>query len=281
MTSHEHHHHGHDNHGGHQHGAGLAETLTLDSRILGSYLEQATALAAELAATVPATIIDLGAGTGVGTVALAQRFENAGIIALDKSADMLEQTRAAARRQGLAGRVTTVQADLDAAWPAVAAADLIWASSSLHELADPERTMRDMFANLTAGGLLMVIEMDSLPRFLPGSHELSGMESRLHAALAQKHWNQHPDWTAGLERAGFDVVEQRSITTVGSSTPDLTARYARLFLGRIRTALDGAAALADVTTLDTLLATHGPDSLDHRTDLEVSGSRTVWAARKP
>ena len=127
----------------------------------------------------------------------------------------------------------------------------------------------------------MVIEMDSLPRFLPEGSELSGMESRLHWALAQKRWNQHPDWKAGLERAGFSVVEQRSITTVGRSTPELTARYARLFLERIRTALDGVAAPADLMTLDALLATHGPESLDHRTDLEVSGSRTVWAARKP
>ncbi|MHA7304902.1 class I SAM-dependent methyltransferase [Arthrobacter sp. TMN-49] len=279
MTTHEHH-----QHGGHAHD--LAETLTLDALILGSYLEQATELAAELATATPHTIIDAGAGSGVGTVALARRFESAHVIALDKSPDMLKQTHKAAGEHGLAGRVTPAIADLDVAWPAVAPADLIWASSSLHELSDPERTMREMYTGLNGGGLLMIIEMDGLPRFLSAAQledgaELSDLEARLHAALAQKHWNSHPDWRAGLERAGFDVVAQRNFAAVASSTPELTARYARTFLQRIHTALDGVATPADLATLGRLLASRGPESLDHRTDLEVRGSRTVWVARKP
>ncbi|POH57657.1 SAM-dependent methyltransferase [Arthrobacter glacialis] len=285
MTTHGHHQHGHDNHNGHSHGAGLAESLTLDALILGTYLEQATALAAELTPT-PGVIIDAGSGSGVGAVALAQRFENTHIIALDKSADMLGQTLEAASKNGLTGQVTTVLADLDEAWPEVAAADLIWASSSLHEVADPERSMGEMFAGLNAGGLLMVIEMDGLPCFLSAATladgtELAALEARLHAALAQMRWNHHPDWRAGLERAGFDVVEQRSYTAVGNSTPDLASRYARMFLERIRTAMDDVATAADLAILDSLLASDGPESLASRTDLQVRGSRTVWAARKP
>ncbi|MHA7270260.1 class I SAM-dependent methyltransferase [Arthrobacter sp. HLT1-20] len=285
MTTHGHHQHGHDNHNGHQHGAGLAESLTLDALIVGSYLERATALAAELSPAA-GTIIDAGSGSGVGTVALAQRFENAHIIALDKSADMLRQTLEAAGQEGLAGRVTTVLADLDGPWPAVAAADLIWASSSLHEVANPEQTMREMFAGLNGGGLLMVIEMDGLPRFLSAAAladgtELAALEARLHTALAHMRWNHHPDWRAGLEAVGFDVVDQQTFTAVGNSTPDLAARYARMFLERIRTAMDGVATPADLAILDSLLASAGPESLNHRSDLEVRGSRTVWAARKP
>lgn len=285
MTTHGHHQHGHDNRSGHSQGAGLAESLTLDALILGSYLEQATALAAELIPT-PGVIIDAGSGSGVGAVALAQRFGTAHIVALDKSADMLGQTLEAASREGLTGRVTAVLADLDEAWPEVAAADLIWASSSLHEVADPERTMRDMFAGLKVGGLLMVIEMDSLPRFLTAAAlangtELAALEARLHSALAQRQWNHHPDWRAGLEGVGFDVVDQQTFMALGNSTPELAARYARMFLGRISTALDGVATPADLAILDSLLANDGPESLNHRTDLEVRGSRTVWAARKP
>lgn len=263
----------------------MAETLTLDSLILGQYLEQATELAAGLVATVPATILDIGAGSGAGTVALAQRFGNANIIALDKSADMLAQTLQACRKQGLDGRVSSVLADLDRLWPDVPAADLIWASSSLHELADPEQAMREMFARLNPGGLLVVIEMESLPRFLSAAMledgtVLSALEARLHDALEQMHWNSHPDWRAGLQRAGFDVLEQRTLTTVGRSTPELTSRYARLFLGRVREALDDVASAADIATLDRLLASDDPEALGQRTDLQARGSRTVWAARK-
>lgn len=279
--------HSHDQHNeGHTHpsGAELAETLDLDARILGSYLEEATAWAGDLAVKAPASIIDVGAGSGVGTLALARRFPNAHITALDKSAAMLAATLEAIAAQGLDGRVAGLQADLDEAWPASATADLMWASSSLHELTDPERAMAEMFEALNPGGLLIIVEMDSLPSFLPetppaGSAVVPGLEPRLHATLSSNGWNQYPEWTAGLERAGF-AVERRHFPTTGSTTPELAARYARTFLGRMGKALAGTAAPADLASLELLLG-DGPESLERRGDLEVRGHRTGWAARKP
>jgi SAM-dependent methyltransferase len=209
---------------------------------------------------------------------LARRFPDAAIIAVDKSAAMLHTTHALAQTQGLTGRISTAEADLDETWPNISHGDLAWASSSLHELTDPERTMRDIFAGLNPGGLLMVIEMDSLPSFLP-AHVLPGLETRLHAALAQQGWNAHPDWAPGLERSGFTRVQRRRFPTSARSTPELTARYARTFLDRIRRALAGLASPEDLAALDILLA-DGPESLERRADLEVRGSRTAWAARK-
>lgn len=290
------HHHGHspdshhDSHGGQGHGhthassAELAETLELDARILGAYLEQATAWAGRLLPGEPAAIIDVGAGSGVGTLALARHFPRASVTALDKSADMLATTLSAAAEHGLAGRVVGLEADLDQGWPASAAADLMWASSSLHELANPERTMAEMFAALNPGGLLLVIEMDGLPSFLPdqlpqGSAIAPGLEARLHATLAGNGWNQYPEWTAGLERAGF-AVERQDFPTSGETTPELAARFGRAFLGRIRQALAGAVSAADLASLDLLLG-DGPESLEQRGDLAVRGHRTGWAACKP
>ncbi len=37
----------------------------------------------------------------------------------------------------------------------------------------------------------------------------------------------------------------------------------------------------DLVTLDTLLASDGPESLLHRSDLIVRGTRTGWVARRP
>lgn len=283
-AGHSHDRHGHGEDHPHPSGAELAQTLDLDARILGSYLDEATAWAGERAAQEPGSIIDVGAGSGVGTLALARRFPNAHITALDKSATMLAATLEAAAEQGLDGRVAGLEADLDEAWPASATADLMWASSSLHELTDPERTMARMFEALNPGGLLIVVEMDSLPCFLPetlpaGSAVEPGLEARLHAALASNGWNQYPEWTAGLERAGF-AVERRHFPTTGSTTPELAARYARTFLGRMGSALAGTAAPEDLASLELLLG-DGPESVERRGDLVVRGHRTGWAARKP
>ncbi|MBP2414491.1 SAM-dependent methyltransferase [Arthrobacter stackebrandtii] len=302
MTEHENHQHGgapghaqghgggHASHSGHSAGghahttdAELADTLELDALILGSYLEEASAWAAELMPEAPATIIDVGAGSGAGTLALARRFPEAQLTALDKSADMLERTLAAATEGGFGARTAGLQADLDGGWPASAAADLLWASSSLHELADPERTMAEMFAALNRGGVLLVVEMDALPSFLPDilaedSAIEPGLEGRLHAVLAARGWNHHPDWTAGLEGAGF-AVERRHFPSEGSTTPELAARYGRAFLGRMASALEGSASPADLASLALLLG-DGPESLERRGGLVVRGHRTGWAARK-
>lgn len=300
------HNHAHGHGGGHAHGhshggdaaahandAELAQTLNLDARILGSYLNEATAWAAELAGRSPQRVIDVGAGSGVGTLALARQFPAAVVTALDKSADMLALTLAAAAENGLEGRVRTLQADLDEAWPASAAADLLWASSSLHEVAAPERILAGMYTALNSGGLLVVLEMDVLPSFLPqtmpeGSAVPSGLESRLHEILAAKGWNHFPEWTPLLESAGF-AVERRPFPssyipaghapTSGESRQVLAARYARHFIQRIHQALADTAEAADAAALELLLG-DGPESLERRADLEVRGHRTGWAARK-
>ncbi|WP_104090033.1 trans-aconitate 2-methyltransferase [Arthrobacter sp. GMC3] len=285
MTENAHHHQHHGGHENHDH-AGLAEILNLDAQVLGSYLEDTTRWAAQLVGGTPATIVDAGAGSGAGTVALAKRFATANILAMDKSAQMLVHTLEAARVRGVEGRVSTVQADLDEPWPQIASSDLIWASSSLHEVSDPEQTMRQMFAGLNPGGLLIVVEMDALPLFLPvelddcGAPQ-PGLESRLHAAVALQEWNSYPEWSAGLERAGFELVDKRSFPSVSSAAPGLTARYAQTFFARFRQALEKVVSADDLAALDRLLAATGTESLAHRTDLQVRGSRTAWAARKP
>lgn len=282
MSTHAHPNGHSNNHQRHSHpdDSDLAQMLELDALVLGSYLEQATQWAATLALTTPGTIVDVGAGSGAGSLALARRFPNASIIAVDKSTDMLATTLEAARNHSFSDRVSAVEADLDQSWPAITSTDLMWASSSLHELLDPARTMADMFSSLKSGGLLVVIEMDSLPRFLP-ANVLPGLETRLHAALAQQGWNAYPNWRTVLVKAGFDVLEHRSFPTSARSTPELATRYARTFLGRIRQSLEGIASPGDLAALDILLADHGPESLHERTDLQVRGSRTAWAARKP
>lgn len=283
------HHHGQHSHG-HTHGpandAGLAETLELDAAILGGYVEQAAQWAGALCTTAPASILDLGTGTGVGALTLARHFPHAAIRAIDRSPDMLALTQAAAHRHGLGERITTLQADLNEAWPAGVGAELIWAALFLHELDNPMKALAQIFSALPSGGLLMLLEMEGLPSFLPelmghGSVIPNGLEARLHAAMAAQGWNHHPDWTASLEAAGF-AVERRDFPTLGSTTAELAARYGRAFLTRVRQALGETEAVSprDLAALELLLG-DGAESLERRGDLVVRGQRTGWAARKP
>jgi SAM-dependent methyltransferase len=280
MTQHAHHHDsGPENHDE----TGLADLLDLDAEVLGSHLDEMTEWVGQHAPHDPHTIVDVGAGTGTGSLALARRFETAEVVAIDRSTVMLERLRATALEQGLPERLRAVQADLDIGWPEVGAADLVWAASSLHHFADPDRVLGDVYATLKPGGLLVVIEMDALPRFLPDDFGLGrpGLESRCHETVAQANWNSHPDWRPHLERAGFEIVAQRGVTVELDPAPPSTGRYAHAYLRRIRSAFDGQLAADDIDTLDQLLSTDSPHGLLRRNDLTVHGSRSAWAARRP
>ena len=266
----------------------MAELLDLDAEVLHSYLSDVTAWVRELAADLPRRILDLGSGTGTGTLALVQRFEGASVIALDKSPQLLDRLRDKARALGVAGRIRTVQADLDQAWPPTGPADLAWASSSLHHMADPDRVLNEVFAALRPGGLLVVAEMDSFPRFLPDDLGLGRpcLEARCHAALAEGLAGEVPhlgsDWGSRLGKAGFSSEAERTFTIhLTSPLPPSACRYAQASLQRIRSGLDGRMSADDLSTLDTLIDSDAPGSVLQRDDLTVRTKRTVWVARRP
>src|ERR1035438_7184265 len=263
---HDQHQHQHQHAGGADESA-MAELLDLDAEVLHSYLTDVTAWIRELAADPPPRrILDLGSGTGTGTFALLERFERADAIALDVSGPLLHHLTGKARALGVAGRVRTVQADLDAAWPALDSVDLVWASSSLHHMADPDRV-------LTAGGLLVVAEMESFPRFLPDDLGVGrpGLEARCHAALAEERAARLPHlgsgWRSRLSQAGFTIEAERPFAIdLTPPLPASTGRYAAASLRRVRSGLDGLLSADDLATLDAILDSDGPEGVLRRDD---------------
>lgn len=273
------HHHGNAHAYGDE--AQLAELLELDGELIGTYLDEATAWVEKYAPPAPRTIIDIGAGTGSGSIALARRFDRAGIIAVDNSAAMLDRLGVAVGEQQLTHRVRGVQADLDEHWPDLGAADIVWAASSLHHITDPDRALRDAYLALNPGGVLVVTEIDGLPQFLPDDvgRGRPGMESRCHEALAHLNWNAHPDWQPHLERAGFSIAERHTFTVTAKSAN--IARYAQAYLSRVRTALESHLPADDRNVLDHLLSSGHDESILQRSDLTYRGDRTAWAACRP
>jgi SAM-dependent methyltransferase len=273
-----------DNHHHSANEIGMAEILDLDAEVLRPYLSEVIAWVDGLAADQPPRrIVDLGAGTGTGALALAQRFEGADVIALDISAELLDRLTAKARDLGVADRIRTVQTDLDAAWPAIDTVDLVWASNSLHHMADPDRVLTAAFTAIRPGGLLAVAELDSFPRFLRDDLG-SGLEARCHAALAVRMTHDVPhlgsDWGPRLTKAGFTIEAQRTFAIdLKPPLPTATGRYAQASLRRLRSGLDGWLNADDLAALDTLV--DGAESVLHRDDLGVRTTRTVWVARRP
>jgi SAM-dependent methyltransferase len=273
--------------GDHHHHAGLAELLDLDAEVLHAYLTDVLDWIAGLTADGPRRrILDLGSGTGTGSLALARRFPEAEVTAVDVDEQMLAHLTDKAAAAGLGGRIRTVRADLDGTWPPLGPADLIWAASSLHHMADPDRALAEVFAALRPGGRLAVAELNSFPRFLPDDVGIGrpGLEDRCHAAVAEGHAQDLPhlgaDWAARLAKAGFTVeAERHFVIDLRPPLPPAAARYAQASLRRMRTGLADRLEPGDLATLDALI--DGPHGVLDRDDLTVRADRFGWVARRP
>jgi SAM-dependent methyltransferase len=287
--------HGHEGrHDHHGHHAGVdaedhAEMLDLDAEVLAGQLDSLTGWLPVHGS--PRHIVDLGAGTGAGTCALLARFPDAQVIAVDSSAAHLDRLREKAAAAGVEDRVRVVRADLDTDRPDLGTPDLVWASASLHHMADPDRVLRQIREVLAPGGLLAVVELAGFPRFLPADapQDAPGLEERCHAAVDRHHVAHLPhrgaDWGVKLSGAGFTVAAERALTLdvrrdqLDDAAAGALGRYALATLGRLRETVGESLPEGDRTALDRLLDATGADSVARRGDLGVRVERSVWAAR--
>lgn len=273
----EHRHHGRHSHGTHDHdGTDIGALLDLDAAVTGTYLAEAISLIRTEATRPIEVIIDSGAGTGVGTRALAAAFGDAEIVAIDGSPEMIARIDAAGP-----ATVRTVTADLDDGWPAsVGTTDVVWASASLHHIADPAAFLRTARSHLRPGGVLAVIEMPHQPRFLHAEPPHADLGDRIEELMRAKGANSFPDWTDTITAAGFEMRTRHTVRIDVPEPSELTRTYAQAWLSRVRTGLADDLTDTDAATLDELLG-DGPTSVRHRPDLAVRAARTIWIATVP
>ena len=261
----------------------LARILDLDAEVFAPALQAVYADIALAAGGPIRTILDLGAGTGTGTFGLLRHFEDARATAVDASADMLTHLGREAGRRGLGDRVTTLVADLDQQVPDVEPADLVWASASLHHLADPDHTLAQVVRLVRPGGIMAVLELDGFPRFVPDDAPGGVAEARAHALIDADRAVDMPsmgsDWGSRLTRAGLDVELHRPVVLdLAAPLPEVVGRYAAATLTRIAGAVVGRLDPADAAALDALVD-GGPHDVRHRPDLRVGAERQLWIAR--
>ena len=267
---------------GHSHDdwSGMAEILKLDALLLDEYFQSIFTWIKEFAAE-PRTIVDLGAGIGTSTFGLARTFPEATVVAVDQSETMLHQLRESAERLQLINRVSTVRANLDEQWPVLGDVDLVWAATSMHHFKDAAKIFATIHESLSPGGLLVVVEMEALPRYLPMDlgFGVPDFEERCHAATDRAGFNAHPDWSVDLLAAGYTELAQHSFDYAQSDHQELLARSTALSLSRMRAHVTDRLPVEDQATLDQLLDPRSERGLARRNDLQMRGSHRVWVAR--
>lgn len=248
----------------------MAEMLDLDAEVLHDFHSAVYGWVREAAAPRP-VVVDLGAGTGVGSVALLRELPEATVIAVDKDPEMLAHLREKT------DRVRTVEADLDGTWPDLGPADVVWASASMHHMSDPAHAVAQVKSLLRPGGVFVVSELESFPRFLAGAD--AELEQRCHDVLAElraEHgMHMSEDWGARLTAAGFaDVAQRRFDIELTPPLPAAAGRYAYVALSRMAQGLAGRLPQPDLDALARIA-----DGVEKRDDLTVRTTRTVWLAR--
>lgn len=268
-------------------GGHLSELLDLDAEMTRDYWNEVMDWIEASGPEEVRRIVDLGSGTGAGTISLAERFNHAEVFAIDASDRMLEGTNRKAAELGQADRIKVIQADLDSTWPEIGRIDLTWASMSLHHLAHPEELIRRVYAATRPGGQIAIAEFIEPVRFLPDDlgFGVPGLEQRCVDAFRRERQRSLPNfglqWGDRLGQAGFSAIEERVFTlTGGSEDSAVLTRYAWLWLERVASAAAPQLSDEDLATLEELLAAEGPHSLQRRHDLQIRGSRVVVRATK-
>ena len=281
--THEHHsHHGRPGHGpAPEHDTGLAEILDLDAVLGAPVLDAALDAASGALDAEPTTIVDLGSGTGTGTLALARRFDRARVQSLDASPAMIERLRGSAAEAGLGDRVQPQLVDLDGDWPNAVTApiDLAWAALSLHHVTDPAVVLGQAFDALRPGGVLVVIEMTAATSYRPTDlgTGIAGLGDRVVSALAERGYPVTAEWTQALQQAGFVDVERREAAFAASTNTSEGTRYLALHLTRNRDVIGDDLSADELAGLDSAVA-----ALEHGTaGLAFESTRFIWTATRP
>jgi ubiquinone/menaquinone biosynthesis C-methylase UbiE len=174
----------------------------------------------EAANVVPdAQVLDVGAGTGALSLAIAQRLTEGRVVGIDPTEEMLRRAQDNARATGLASRIEFRQASAEALPFPDASFDVVVSSIALHHTI-VRRSLTEMARVLKPGGCLAVADMAPNVRWRSGlgllippltvvyyliaKRSVAMMRAEM-AALKQIFVRE--EWEAMLREAGFATAE--------------------------------------------------------------------------
>jgi malonyl-CoA O-methyltransferase len=207
----------------------------------------------------PATVLDLGAGTGHASRELKRRYSSAKVIALDISLPMLRQS---ARQQSLLRRFAPVCADAHRLPLRSGSLDLVLSNLLLEWCHDPDEVFAEVARVLRPRGLFTFTTVG--PDTLKELRELwRGIDGATHV---HRFIDMH-DFGDALLRAGFaePVMDTERLTvtypSLGALLEELRGSGARNIAQGRRRGLTGRARGAAVLARSEALARNGPLSI--------------------
>ena len=258
--------------------------------LLAAYHE---ALAPELRGMVEALpiadgakVLDLACGDGAYTGWLAGRVGPRGLVAgVDLLPAYLEAAREAARRGPRAEVVGFVAARAERLPFADGTFDLAWCAQSFFSLPDPAEALRRMARAVRPGGVVAVLEADTLHQVLlpwPVEVELAVRRAEL-LAFAEASDRPRKYYVGRLllplfRAAGLESARVRTVATDRQAPLGRAERaYLDHYLGGLRRRVAPHLDPAALARFDHLAAPGSADSLLDRPDLAVTFlDRVVW-----
>ncbi|WP_300266754.1 FAD-dependent oxidoreductase [Microbacterium sp.] len=229
--------------------------------------------------TAPATIVDLGSGVGADAVALAKRYPEARVHAIDVSAELLEHVASRATAEGVTDRIKQHLTDLDSDWPAAIpqGVDLAWASLSLHHIADPAAVLQRAFDALCPGGKLVLTEFSGHESFTPNDLGTGRTGIRDRVAPAPGRPGADTDWAQLLSDAGFAPADSSEHALVAHGTTPAGAQFLAARLSTLRDLHSHDLTDDDLSALDAVIA----DLTAGTSQISFIDGRKVWIATRP
>lgn len=251
-----------------------------------AFATELRAMVAELPIAAGARVLDLASGDGTYTRWLAPRVgEGGGVWSVDLSAGYLELARRAAARGPAPGRVLFSVADLGRLPFDDGAFDLAWCAQSLFSLPDPAEALRALSRVVRPGGVVAVMESDTLHHVLlpwPIEVELALRAAEL-AGFAEESGRPRKFYVGRIlhqvfEAAGLRDCRRRTWAIdrrapLDAPTRAFLAEYLRDLRDRARPHLAPEMAARS----DRLLGPGSPESLIDRPDLAFTVvEHVVW-----
>ncbi len=103
-------------------------------------------------------VLDVGAGSGYFSLAIAQKLITGKVICLDLSEEMLHRLGRIADKKGLGDKIQILKGDASSIKVDAESVDLVVSNSVFHELSEPGSVLREMIRVLKPGGWVIVTD---------------------------------------------------------------------------------------------------------------------------
>jgi ubiquinone/menaquinone biosynthesis C-methylase UbiE len=117
-------------------------------------------------------VLDIGAGTGRFSLAIAKQLKSGKIICLDLSEEMLQHLRRKSEKEGLQDRIQIRKGEASASGLEKESMDLVMSNSVFHELSRPESVLAEMLRVLKPSGWVIITDFKDtrISRLICRSH---------------------------------------------------------------------------------------------------------------